>query len=146
MLTSAPHRFVSRLPIVTSLSPLSTTDLLHILTEIKGSLISQYSALFRYSNVDIHFTTPALHAIASLAHSRGGGARGLRGIMENVLLEAMYDVPGSGVRYVLITKAVVNGDEKAGYWSRGEGAAFWSEWAKEEDTAKEATKLSGVGK
>ena len=48
----------------------------------------------------------------------------------------MYDVPGSSVRYVLITKAVVDGKEKAGYWSRGDGAVFWNEWAKEEDMSK----------
>lgn len=56
--------------------------------------------------------------------------------MESVLLDAMYDAPGSGVRFVLITKAVVEGEEKAGYWSRGEGAAFWSEWTKEEEAFK----------
>jgi ATP-dependent Clp protease ATP-binding subunit ClpX len=79
---------------------------------------------------------PALRAVAAQAKERGGGARGLRGIMETVLLDAMYDVPGSGVRYVLVTKAVVEGSEKAGYWSRGEGTAFWSEWAKEEEAFK----------
>jgi ATP-dependent Clp protease ATP-binding subunit ClpX len=108
-------------------------DLLRILTEVKGSLVSQYTALFGYSGVEIRFTNPALREIARLAKERGGGARGLRGIMETLLLDAMYDVPGSGVRHVLINEGVVKGKHPALYWSRGEGAAFWHDWAMEEE-------------
>jgi len=64
--------------------------------------------------------------------------------MESILLDAMYDVPGSGVRYVLVTKAVVEGSEKAGYWSRGEGTAFWDEWAKEETAWKKGEEARAV--
>ncbi|KAG8793339.1 hypothetical protein FRC17_008462, partial [Serendipita sp. 399] len=118
--------FVSRLPVISSLNELTIPDLLRILTEIKGSLVSQYTALFGYSGVEIRFTTPALREIAHLAKERGGGARGLRGIMEGLLLDAMYEVPGSSVRYVLVNEKVVKGEAPALYWSRGEGSAFWN--------------------
>jgi hypothetical protein len=73
--------FISRLPSVTTLSPLSAADLRKVLTEVRGSLISQYTALFGYSGVEIKFTSLALDAICARAAERGGGARGLRGIL-----------------------------------------------------------------
>lgn len=76
--------FISRLPSVTTLSPLTIPDLRRILTEVKGSLISQYQSLFGYSNVEIRFTSGALDEICRKAAERGGGARGLRGIMVSV--------------------------------------------------------------
>jgi len=85
--------FIGRLPSITTLSPLTIPDLRRILTEVKGSLMSQYQALFGYSNVEIRFTSAALDAICQKAYDRGGGARGLRGIMESLLLEPMYEVP-----------------------------------------------------
>jgi len=124
--------FISRMPTITTLSPLSPDDLLRILTEVHGSLVSQYTALFGYSGVEIRFTSAALREICRKAAERGGGARGLRGIMENILLDAMYEVPGSSVRHVLINNSVARGDVPALYWSRGEGAAFWAAWAEEE--------------
>ncbi|KAF8665618.1 hypothetical protein AX16_000074 [Volvariella volvacea WC 439] len=124
--------FISRLPSVTTLSPLTVPDLRRILTEVKGSLLSQYQALFGYSGVEIRFTTAAIDEICRKAAQRGGGARGLRGIMETLLLEPMYEVPGSDVRHVLITDAVVRGEASPRYWKRGEGVAFWEAWATEE--------------
>ncbi|KAH9998342.1 ClpX ATPase regulatory subunit [Russula vinacea] len=85
--------FVSRLPSIATLAPLTPTDLRRILTEVRGCLISQYTALFGYSGVEIRFTSGALDEICSKAAQRGGGARGLRGIMETLLLEPMYEVP-----------------------------------------------------
>jgi ATP-dependent Clp protease ATP-binding subunit ClpX len=73
--------FISRLPTITTLAPLSPSDLLRILTEVRGSLISQYTALFGYSGVEIRFTSAALREICKKAAERGGGARGLRGVM-----------------------------------------------------------------
>ncbi|KAG6833802.1 hypothetical protein H0H87_011736 [Tephrocybe sp. NHM501043] len=73
--------FISRLPSITTLAPLTVPDLRRILTEVKGSLISQYQALFGYSGVEIRFTGAALDEICRKAAERGGGARGLRGIM-----------------------------------------------------------------
>ena len=83
--TDIQPRFVSRLPSITSLQPLTMADLLRILTEVKGSLVSQYTALFGYSGVEIRFTTPSLREICRMAKERGGGARGLRGIMVRLI-------------------------------------------------------------
>ncbi|KAG1780262.1 P-loop containing nucleoside triphosphate hydrolase protein [Suillus placidus] len=128
--------FISRLPTLTTLSPLSTQDLRRILTDVRGSLISQYTALFGHSGVEIRFTTTSIEQICSRAVERGGGARGLRGIMESLLLDAMYEVPGSNVRYVLITGDTVLGKSPALYWMRGDGPAFWAAWADEEQRAE----------
>ncbi|KAI0053043.1 ClpX, ATPase regulatory subunit [Auriscalpium vulgare] len=124
--------FISRLPSMTTLAPLTPYDLRRILTEVKGSLISQYTALFGYSGVEIRFTTGALNEICKKAAERGGGARGLRGIMETLLLEPMYEVPGSNIRHVLINENVIRGIQPALYWTKGQGAAFWAAWAEEE--------------
>ncbi|KAH0839717.1 P-loop containing nucleoside triphosphate hydrolase protein [Lanmaoa asiatica] len=113
--------FISRLPSITTLAPLTIPDLRRILTEVRGSLVSQYTALFGYSGVEIRFTSAALDQICRKASERGGGARGLRGIMT--------------VRYVLINEDVVLGKKQAMYWSRGEGPAFWAAWANEEQLA-----------
>jgi ATP-dependent Clp protease ATP-binding subunit ClpX len=66
---------------MTTLAPLTVPDLRRILTDVRGSLISQYTSLFGYSGVEIRFTTVALNEICKKAAERGGGARGLRGIM-----------------------------------------------------------------
>ncbi|KAF8631260.1 hypothetical protein AX15_002587 [Amanita polypyramis BW_CC] len=124
--------FISRLPSVTTLSPLTVPDLRRILTEVKGSLISQYQSLFGYSGVEIRFTNGALDEICKKAAERGGGARGLRGIMESLLLEPMYEVPGSDIKHVLITEEAVRGEGSPGYWRRGEGVAFFETWANAE--------------
>ncbi|KAF9221924.1 ClpX, ATPase regulatory subunit [Gyrodon lividus] len=124
--------FISRLPSITTLAPLTIPDLRRILTEVRGSLVSQYTSLFGYSGVEIRFTSAALDQICHSAAERGGGARGLRGIMEALLLEPMYEVPGSSTRYVLIDEDVVLGKKQAMYWTRGEGPTFWAAWADEE--------------
>jgi ATP-dependent protease Clp ATPase subunit len=97
-------RFTSRIPTITALSPLTTSDLMRVLTDVRGSLAKQYEALFGYSGVEIRFTTPALREICEMAVKRGMGARGLRGIMEGLLLESMYDVPY--VFYLSLTSAL----------------------------------------
>ncbi|KAF9512550.1 hypothetical protein BS47DRAFT_1394146 [Hydnum rufescens UP504] len=125
--------FTSRIPTITALNPLTTSDLMRVLTEVRGSLAKQYEALFGYSGVEIRFTTPALREICEMTVKRGMGARGLRGIMEGLLLESMYDVPGSSVRYVLVDLAVVQARRPASYWSRGEQHAFYGALAAEEE-------------
>jgi len=130
--------FISRLPTITSLTQLTPSDLLRILTDVRGSLVSQYTALFGYSGVEIRFTTLALKEICRQAADRGGGARALRGIMENLLLDAMYEVPGSNIKHVLINEAIAQGKQPALYWSRGEGAAYWTAWAEEESLSDES--------
>ena len=82
--------FISRVPTITTLSPLSPAELLRILTEVHGSLVSQYTALFGYSGVEIRFTSAALREICRKAAERGGGARGLRGIM--VSLDSSFQI------------------------------------------------------
>ncbi|PPQ99911.1 hypothetical protein CVT24_009592 [Panaeolus cyanescens] len=124
--------FISRIPSITTLAPLTIPDLRRILTEVKGSLISQYQALFGYSGVEIRFTSAALDEICKKAYERGGGARGLRGIMETLLLEPMYEAPGSDIYHVLITAEVVKGTAPPGYWKKGQAVRFWEAWATEE--------------
>ncbi|KAI0750831.1 ClpX ATPase regulatory subunit [Daedaleopsis nitida] len=126
--------FISRTPSITTLSPLSPSDLRKVLTEVKGSLISQYTALFGYSGIEIRFTSAAIDQICKKAAARGGGARGLRGIMETLLLDPMYEAPGSWIKHVLIDEATVLGDGSARYWglSKNESSKFWDAWALEE--------------
>jgi ATP-dependent Clp protease ATP-binding subunit ClpX len=81
--------FISRVPTIATLAPLTPTDLRRILTEVRGCLISQYSALFSYSGVEIRFTSGALDEICHKAAQRGGGARGLRGIMARFSVDSI---------------------------------------------------------
>lgn len=85
--------FIGRLPVVAALSELDKTALIQILVEPKNALTKQYQALFELENVKLEFTTEALEAIAAKAMVRKTGARGLRSIVENILLDVMYDLP-----------------------------------------------------
>jgi ATP-dependent Clp protease ATP-binding subunit ClpX len=92
------------------MDPLGEEDLVHILTEPKNALIKQYQRLFRYEKVKLRFTDEAVRAIARKAFARKSGARGLRAIIEHVMLDVMYEVPSvSDVSEVTITEAVVEG-------------------------------------
>ncbi|WP_018500227.1 ATP-dependent Clp protease ATP-binding subunit ClpX [Parafrankia discariae] len=100
--------FIGRLPIITSVSNLDREALIRILTEPKNALVRQYKRLFELDGVDLDFTTDALEAIADQAILRGTGARGLRAIMEEVLLSVMYDIPSrKDVARAVITREVV---------------------------------------
>ena len=100
--------FVGRVPVVTSLSDLKEEDLVRILTEPKNALVKQYQKLFELDKVGLRFTSNALHAIATKATERKTGARGLRNVMENVMLDIMYKLPSlSGVKECVVNKAVV---------------------------------------
>jgi ATP-dependent Clp protease ATP-binding subunit ClpX len=83
---------VGRLPVVVVLDPLGREDLVRILTEPRNALVAQYRALFRWSGVDLRFTPDAIEEIAARALDRGLGARGLRAIMEAVLLDEMFEL------------------------------------------------------
>lgn len=85
--------FIGRLPVVATVNHLDEEALMSILTEPKNALVKQYEKFFSYDNVELEFTEGALHAIASQALTRKTGARGLRAIMEEVLLETMYELP-----------------------------------------------------
>ena len=100
--------FIGRLPVTATLDPLSTNDLVHILKEPKNSLVRQYQKLFKFEKVALEFTDEALLAVAELASTKRSGARGLRTILENVMLNIMYEVPSQeDVENVEITEAIV---------------------------------------
>ncbi len=102
--------FVGRLPVIASLEELSETALMRILTEPKNALIKQYEKLFSLEKVRLKFTDSALMAIAKKAFHQKTGARGLRTILEEVMLELMYDLPSmTGVRECVITEEVIAG-------------------------------------
>ena len=85
--------FVGRLPVIATLSELDEEALIEILTKPKNALIKQYQKLFEFENVRLHFTSGALTAVARQALKRKSGARGLRSILEHVMLDLMYDIP-----------------------------------------------------
>ncbi len=105
--------FVGRLPVLTTLMDLREEDLITILTEPKNALVKQYQKLFEMEKVKLTFSKEALRAIAREAMRRNSGARGLRAIMENAMLDIMYDVPfREGVKECKITEGViVRGEE-----------------------------------
>jgi len=96
--------FIGRLPVLTSVENLDKEALMQILTEPKNALVKQYAKLFELDSVELEFTPESLDAIADLALLRGTGARGLRAIMESVLLAVMYEVPSrSDIAKVVVT-------------------------------------------
>jgi len=100
--------FVGRLPVLASLSDLSEDDLVTILTQPKNALVKQYQKLFEMERVKLNFTKEALRAVAKEAMRRKAGARGLRAILEQVMLDIMYDVPfREGIRECRVTEEVV---------------------------------------
>ncbi|HBS25566.1 MAG TPA: ATP-dependent Clp protease ATP-binding subunit ClpX [Gammaproteobacteria bacterium] len=103
--------FVGRLPVVATLSELDQDALVQILTEPKNAITKQYKRLFEMEDVELEFREDALAAIALQAMHRKTGARGLRTILEKILLDTMYDLPSSeDITKVVIDESVVNGD------------------------------------
>ncbi len=103
--------FVGRLPVIATLEDLDTGALVQILTEPKNALVKQYQRLFEMEGVGLSFTEDALTAIADKAIERKTGARGLRSIMEGILLDTMFDLPSmEGVEEVVVNAEVVTGD------------------------------------
>jgi ATP-dependent Clp protease ATP-binding subunit ClpX len=101
--------FVGRLPMIGAVHSLDRSALIKILTEPKNALLKQYQKFFEFEDVELEFTTEALEAVADQALVRGTGARGLRAILEEVLLETMYDLPGrKDVAKVVIDLNTVN--------------------------------------
>ena len=102
--------FVGRLPVIATLTDLDEEALIIILTEPKNALVKQYQRLFEIEGVKLTFTTDALSAIAKRAIKRKTGARGLRSIMEDILLDTMFELPGlTSVEEVVVKEAVNNG-------------------------------------
>ena len=101
--------FIGRLPLIASVNKLDQVALVQILTEPRNALIKQYQKLFEIDGVELEFTTDAVEAIADKAMERGTGARGLRAIIEEVLLNVMYDVPSrEDIGKVVVTGEVVS--------------------------------------
>ena len=105
--------FVGRVPVMVSLDLLDEDALVRILTEPKNALVKQYQKLFELDDVKLEFTPDAVHEIAHMAVERKTGARGLRAIMESVMMDTMYEVPSdSNVGICTVTKDAVDGKEK----------------------------------
>lgn len=105
--------FISRVPVVVSLSQLDENALIKILTEPKNALINQYKKLFDIDGIELDVQEDALNAIAKKAIDKKTGARGLRTILENVMLDAMFEAPSNDkAKKVLITKDSIEGKEK----------------------------------
>jgi ATP-dependent Clp protease ATP-binding subunit ClpX len=105
--------FVGRLPVIATLEDLDEDALIQILTEPKNALVKQYQRLFEMEDVRLNLPEEALKAIAKKAIERKTGARGLRSIMEGILLETMYELPGlDGVEEAVISREVVEGEAK----------------------------------
>jgi len=106
---------VGRLPIIASLNEITEDDMVRILTEPKNSIIKQYKKLFSIDNVELNFEEDALKAIAVKSIKRKTGARGLRAILEENMIDIMYELPEYGGYEVLITKAVIDNGETPVY-------------------------------
>jgi ATP-dependent Clp protease ATP-binding subunit ClpX len=108
--------FVGRLPVVATLSDLDELALMDILTKPKNALVKQYQRLFEMEDVRLEFAEEALRGIAAKAIQRKTGARGLRSIMEGILLDPMFELPGlQGVDQIMINREVVEGRAKPLY-------------------------------
>jgi len=103
--------FVGRLPVVATLEELDVDALMQILTEPKNSLTKQYAKLFEMEGVEVDFREDALQSVAEKAMERKTGARGLRSILESVLLDTMYSLPSTkNVTKVVIDASVIRGE------------------------------------
>lgn len=111
--------FIGRIPITTALDKLTKEDLVRILTEPKNSLVKQYQKIFAMDDVQLKFDKKALEAIAEKALERGTGARGLRSIIEDIMMDAMYEIPSrDDVSRVIIHDKAANKEEKAKYYNK----------------------------
>lgn len=105
---------IGRLPVITTLQPLSEGDLVRILVEPKNALTKQYQELLAMDNVKLEFEESALHRIAELAIKKEIGARGLRSIIEKAMKKVMYSIPDmTDAKKVVITSDVVDGKADA---------------------------------
>jgi ATP-dependent Clp protease ATP-binding subunit ClpX len=100
--------FIGRLPVIATLEELDESALISILTEPRNALVKQYQKLFEFEEVRLRFTDGALGAMARQALVRKSGARGLRAILETIMLEMMYDIPSrDDVEEVIVSEEVV---------------------------------------
>lgn len=123
--------FIGRLPVLTSVGALDKDALVRVLVEPKNALVRQYEALLELSGAQLHITRSALLTIAQQAIEKNTGARGLRRIMENLLLEPMFDCPGTSIKYVVIDSDVAAFKKRPLYFSKIQEAdveaAIWND-------------------
>ena len=131
---------IGRLPVITALSGLDTNALVQILTVPKNSIVSQYKRLFELDGVELIFEDEALEAIAQQAYDQKTGARGLRGIMEGILKNMMFETPSdSTIEKIIITKAVVTDKEQPQITRRKEKSSFSLKMPKKERRSKRSS-------
>jgi ATP-dependent Clp protease ATP-binding subunit ClpX len=112
---------VGRLPVVSSLGPLNEEALIQVLTEPKNALVRQFQSLFQMEKCELRFTDGALKCIAKKAKEKGTGARGLRSIVEEVMLDIMYELPEQPKgTIVTIDEEMVDGTKKPAVFSMPE--------------------------
>ena len=100
--------FIGRLPIHVALNDLSKEDLMKIITEPKNSIIKQYTASLKLDDVELNFLPEAIEAIAEKSIIQKTGARGLRSIVENIMIEVMYDIPSrKGITEIVVNREAV---------------------------------------
>jgi ATP-dependent Clp protease ATP-binding subunit ClpX len=105
--------FVGRLPVISAIHQLTRDDLIRILTEPRNALIKQFQRFFSFDGIELHFAEEALSAVADKALERDTGARGLRSILEEILLEVQFELPSRGdVTKCVVTKETVDKDLK----------------------------------
>lgn len=105
--------FIGRIPVIATLNELSVEDLVRVLKEPKNAIIKQYQALFEIDGIHLEFTREALKSIATSAQEKGVGARGLRGIIEKIMLPLQYDLPSrDNVEKCVITKPFIDGKKE----------------------------------
>ncbi|MBS5049657.1 MAG: ATP-dependent Clp protease ATP-binding subunit ClpX, partial [Desulfovibrionaceae bacterium] len=104
--------FVGRIPVITHVDELDEDDLIRVLTEPKNALVKQYQKLFELDHVNLRFENDALRAVAAKAIERKTGARGLRNVLETVMLDIMYNLPTMhGVKDCVVTRGVIDKGE-----------------------------------
>ncbi len=113
---------IGRLHIIATLEPITLDDMVKILLEPKNSIVKQYQKLFEIDNVSLSFEDGALRAIAQRAIERKTGARGLRSIMEEILIDIMYELPELSGYEVIITEDVINKNLKPIYRKNSKSA------------------------
>ena len=105
--------FIGRIPVIATLNQLSTEDLIRVLKEPKNAIIKQYQALFELDGIELDFSEDALENIAGQAQEKGVGARGLRGIIEKIMLPLQYELPSKdNVEKATVTNAFIEGEEE----------------------------------
>lgn len=103
--------FIGRIPVLATLNPLSIEDLIRVLKEPKNAIIKQYQALFELDGIELEFNDEALESIATMAEEKGVGARGLRGIIEKIMLPLQYELPSKNdVEKCIITKEFIDNE------------------------------------